>query len=342
MSLGVLALASGCHASLVEPLKLGTRLTPDGDTVTAVAWSADGSEIYYLAVSSTGAGALKAAKTDASGVRVIDDTKAEYWSLLTPPDGSSLYYTAVETPAGKGPSPRFLYEALQPRRLDGLTLEQKADVLAAAPDDHHIAVWSAGVLHDYDLTDGSATDLTNGMPFISQTAGNSWEITFSPAGDKLFFLETGGPGTLSGAIVDPATKTVDVHALASTNFPLPNWSDQGLRVLSGTVSVPSTLQIEDVGTGRVSPLSWQAPHSAGGGAWSRDGTLIAALDSWCTSGSLLSCNEGESALYVVEVASGRATLVARSTAGIGLAVFSPDGHRITYTVGPELYVSPVS
>src|SRR5450432_259323 len=325
-SVGFVALASGCQSqtSLVEPAKLGTALTPVGETVTTARWSADGSEIYYLTISPTGPGALKAAKTDASGVRVVDDTKAEYWSLLTPPDGSSVYFTAVETPPDKGMSQRFLYEALHPRRIDGLALEQKADVLAAAPDDRHIAVWSGGVLHDFDLNDGSATDLTSGMAFIAETAGNSWEITFSPAGDQVFFLETSDASTFSGAIIALATKAVDVHMLTPGNFPVPNWSDQGLRVLSRSVSVPAAFQVEDVATGAVRPLPWQAPHSIGGATWSRDGTRLAAEDSWCTNGDLFNCTAEESALYLVEVASGQATLLARSTAGIGLAEFSPD------------------
>jgi len=280
-----LALAAGCQSSSVEPEKLGTPLTPGDEGITVALWSADGSEIDYIAASNTMT-SIKAARSDASGVRVIDETKPEYWSLLGPPDGSSLYYTAVETPPDKGPTLRSLYEAFHMQRLDAIALDQKADVLAASPDDHHIAVWSANTVHEVDLADGSSTDLAVGLPPLQQTAGNSWVLTYSPAGDKLFFL-TGSPVSLSGTIIDLASKQIDPHSLAMGNFPLPSWSAQGLRALSVAVSDMRTLQIEDVVAGEVHPLAWQPPHSFGGASWSHDGARIAAVDSWCTSGDVL-------------------------------------------------------
>jgi Tol biopolymer transport system component len=339
----VLALAAGCQSSSVEPERLGTAIGPGGEGVTVARWSADGSEVYYLSSSSTGAMALKAVKTDGSGTSVLDDTKAEYWSLFMPPDGSALYYTATETqPDKSGLVVRHLYEAFQPKRLDAVTLDQKADVLAAAPDDHHVAVWSAGVVHEIDLADGSSTDLTSGMPLLRETAGNDWELTYSPAGDRLFFLETSGPPDFTGAIIDRSTKAVDSHALALGNFPSPNWSAAGLRVVSATVSTQPGLQLEDVATGAVTPLAWHSPHAGASSAiWSRDGARIITLDSWCTSGDTFNCSAGEDALYVVDVASGAGSLVARSTSGIGVAELSPDGHRIVYTAGTQLYVDDV-
>ena len=95
VAIGVLvaSMISGCDDGF-----RGLQIAPTSELgVGQLLWAADGSEVYYTARLA----ALKAAKSDGSGTRVLDDTKTGYDALFMPPDGSSLYYAASETAAPK-------------------------------------------------------------------------------------------------------------------------------------------------------------------------------------------------------------------------------------------------
>jgi hypothetical protein len=331
-------LFAGCGIPEDDEENLGRSLTPEGEVRgdAELAWSQDGSEIFYLASPLTGPMSLKAAKVDGSGVRIIDDSKPNYWTLVMPPDGSSLYYTALEN----GRSDRSLYEAFRPREIAGMALDTKADVVAAAPDDRHLAFWSGGKLQYFDTADGSSVLLAEDTPIFHFTAGNHEVLTFSPAGDELFFLHGTSSGDLGGSVIGTASRAVQPKTLSGRLWPAVNWNQDGIHILWSLAS-PVAYQVENVTTGQVDSL-WQPPNGALStrNVWSPDGRQVAIWDSRCVASSgFLSCDKSQDDLYVIDVVTHEATRVARTSGGLGTMAFAPDGRRIAYFARGRLYVS---
>jgi WD40 repeat protein len=316
----------------------GTAITPTSEHVPLLLWAVDGSEVYYLSEPTS----LKAAKSDGSGVRVLDDTKAEYDSLFMSPDGSSLYYSAAET---LGPTKsqqsdphRAVYEAFHPHRIDGLLPDVSVGGILASPDDRHIAHLSDGGLQYFDLADGSSVELAPDLvaPQLATT------LAFSPSGEKIFFLASDGTAAFTGGTVDLASKVVEPKSGPTGAQPFANWSDSGLRVLwSGRSG--EAFQIEDVGSEQLAQL-WLAPHGEGQfAAWSPDGTKVAVWDSWCVNWDWTGgCSGLQNDLYAVTIGSGAATrLVHDAGGGPGPVAFSPDGKRLAYSPGGGIYLVDV-
>jgi hypothetical protein len=315
--------------------QLGTPVTSVDETPGAFVWATDGTEIFYAATMSSGAQALKAAKSDGTGARIVDGTKAGYGMVIAPPDGSSLYFTAADDTAGA--QGRAVYEVLRPRRIDGLMLDMKSDVVAASPDDRHLGYWSTGTFRYFDTVDSSSIDLADGTPFLEPGATEG-AFTFSPTGDAVLLLASDAV-----TIADPATKTVEMKALPPGIRLLPTWDANGPRILSnGGFAATPPYEIDNLTSGTTTVLPWHPPQSTdtAAAAWSRRGDKVAIWDESCIAGDgLFNCKTSLSELYVVDVATGAATRIARTTAGEGAVAFSPDGLRLAYETNRRLYVT---
>jgi hypothetical protein len=351
--IGVLAASviSGCNDE-----SLGKQIAPSPGFgfLTALLWAADSSEVYYLYEGVVG---LEAAKSDGSGTRVLDDTKAAYYELFMPPDGSSLYYTATETAAQNADPQRPVYEAFQGRQIDGLLPDWPMGGIAASPDDRHIAHLSNSGLQYFDLTDASSVQLASDMapaatmaPFTN-VESTARTLAFSPAGDEIFFLAADDSGAFTGGIVDPASQAIVSKSGLTGAQPVANWSDGGLQVL--WIDAMGAFQIEDVASEQFTPF-WPPPQSPGFvgssfGGLSRDGAKIAVWDSSCTNESAATgasaalCFGLHHDLDVVTIATGVGTRVLHDASpGQGPVAFSPDGKRVAYSAGAAgLYVLDV-
>jgi Tol biopolymer transport system component len=323
--------------------QLGTPVTPTGDVRAdcELTWSADASEIYYIASPLTGPTSLRAAKSDGSVVRTVDASKAEYWTLVMPQDRSSLYYTALES----GRPTRALYEAFHPREITGLVPDNKADVIEAAPDDRHLAFWSSGELRYFDTSDASSVPLAEGTPNVGGTVGNHDVITFSPAGDRLFFLAIDGGRQYSADIVDLASAGVEPIMLSGGLWPAVSWGEGGIRILWASANLGTVrYQVENVPSGEVATI-WEAPHGDVSirNAWSPDGDRVAIWAGECVeSGSSIdSCRKYVADLFVIDAKTHSASSLAHTIGGAGTMAFAPDGHRLAYVTHQRIYVSDV-
>lgn len=325
----------------------GKQIVPSSEFVITVLWAADGSEVYYVLAS--GVPALKAAKSDGSGTRVLDDTKAEYDALFMPSDGSSLYYTCAETAAQRTAPQRAVYEAFQGRQIDGLLPDWPSGGIAASPDDRHIAHLSNSGLQYFALTGATSVELASDMAPAASVESTPRTLAFSPRGDEVFFLAAADDGTFTGGIVDPASKAIISKSGLTGAQPLANWSHGGLQVL--WIDGSGAFQIEDVVSEQYAPL-WQPPQgtnpippSSSFGAWSRDGTKIAVWNRWCNNSTVIMgsavCLGTELDLYVATIASGVAQRVMDGASEVGPVAFSPDGKRLAYSPGAGLYVLDV-
>src|SRR5204863_4719206 len=163
--LGAMLFETACSSSSPSPVppQLGLAVAHDAFgncdpnlPQSRIAWSADGSEIFYVAyttVSDTmGPIEIEAAKADGSGTRVVEAPMAgdaplgqfaAYDGLASPPNASALYYT-VDDPSGVSYS---ISEALTQRSLPGTA---GAIFVAASSDDVHVAYGSRNALFAYD------------------------------------------------------------------------------------------------------------------------------------------------------------------------------------------------
>ncbi len=348
-ALGFLGLFLGIACSSPPPPvapQVGLSLTgdllggcPTDSPQPQIVWSADGSEIYYVAYVAVGGYLstleIKAARADGSGTRVVQTATGgdNFRALASPPDGSAVYYTAdIKTPD----TGYTIAEALTGKTLPGTV---GAVVMAASSDDRHLAYgWNSGFI--YDVAAGGSTA-------IGQAPNNSvwWALAFSPGGDQLF---AAAPGMsvivdLSGNLV--ASSSVQVmYGGASAN-----WNGAGARLFFSDGPFPfPTYQIENVTTGTITPVtpSMKTTATSTCSGWSPDGATVAFWSASCTDGGTVCFPEYDNYrndLYLADASTGATTWVA----GIGISgavgdiAFSPDGMRIAYVWNTSLYVSPV-
>ncbi len=306
-----------------------------------IVWSADGSEIFYVAYTTVngtlGPIEIEAAKADGSGTRVVEAPLpgdapygqfASYGGLASPPDGSALYYT-VDDPSSVSYS---ISEAFNQGPLPGTA---GAVALAASSDDVHVA-YAWRTLSIYDRSSGAIVQA--GTPYST-----GWStVAFSPTGDQLFVA--GHPG---GATVDLSGNLLASTPLLSQQPATANWNADGIRVLLATGPQPSqSYQIQNVTSGAVIGVATPTPARSFWSCtgWSPDGNTVAFWNSSCSDGGAY-CLPGDAVyrtdLYLVDAASGAATWLAGigESGGGGDVAFSPDGSRLAYIWGSDLYVS---
>jgi hypothetical protein len=304
-----------------------------------IVWSADGSEIFYVPSTTvndtTGAGLeIEAAKADGSGTRVVEPliAGATYGGLASPPDGSALYYT-VDDPSGVSIS-YSISEAFSQRPLPGTT---GAIVLAASSDDVHVA-YAGRALSIYDTSSGAIVQANASTPDAT-----GWStVAFSPTGDQVFVA-----GYSGGATVDLTGNLLASTSLLSLHPATANWNADGIRVFLATGLLASqSYQIQNVTSGAVINVAAPTPARTSWSCtgWSPDANTVAFWNSSCTDGGAY-CLPGDTTyradLYVVSASSGAATWIAGigDGGGGGDVAFSPDGSRLAYTWGSDLYVS---
>jgi hypothetical protein len=347
-ALGVLGLFLGISCSSPQPPvapQVGPSVTGDlrgGCDISSaqpqIVWSADGSEIYYVAYGVAGnyLGALeiKAAKADGSGTRVVQTATGDetFDALASPPDGSAVYYDVDDNTEETSGT---IAEALTSKTLPGTAT---ASVMAASSDDRHLAYgWRSAFI--YDLVTGGSTAIGS-----APNGSTWWALAFSPGGDQLL---AAAPGT--SVIVDLAGNLV-----ASTPVPAmyggasANWNATGARLFFSDGQIIPTYQLQNVTTGTITPVTPSMKTAATWtcSGWSHDGTTVAFWSASCTGGASL-CLSGEddsrTDLYLADASSGTTTWVAGigDSAVVGDIAFSPDGTRIAYVWNRSLYVSPV-
>ena len=333
-----LVVSCSCSCSLSDnpPPVVGRAVAHDayGSCFTGdpprLAWPADGTEIFYVAVAknatSQGPIEIHAAKADGSGTRVLAGQmgSTSYDLIAAPPDGSALY-CALDTGAG-------VYQASPAQKLWFGTRDIGA--VAASSDDVHVAGSWTGV-SIYDASLGAILQPT--LP-----AGFTWDLLdFSPAGDQLFVGSSGGAmgvildlgGTLVGSL------SLDIKQGAFTSV---SWAPGGIRVLQAVTYNNGPNQIQNLTTGTVTSID--SRYGARCAAWSPDGTKVAFWDGVCPASGCDPTNSNiRSHLFVADTESGSETSIAEGTAiGYGQMVFSPDGTRIAYIFDNEdMYVSDV-
>jgi hypothetical protein len=336
------AFAAGSSCAALPEGPMGPSLAGDvsggGNAVHAIAWSADGSEIFFVGYTMIG-GVLsnlevKAAKVDGSGTRIVEPFAPHrfYSGLAAPPDASALYTTIGDVSTSDATT-YTLVDVLGNKPIG--QVGSAAD-FAASGDDRHVVSMD---------TTASIFDASTGAMVQSSASlgGGSWAgIAFSPAGDQ-FFVATpdGGYGMtfdIAGNVL--ATPTIPVQG---SGLAAPSWNADGLRLLYADTN--QAFQILNVTNGTTTTVA--VPTAASGqvdarAAWSPDGTKVVFWDNVCTDGGTdcsISKNNLRTDAYVADAKTGVATSVigAKDFFSGDLAV-SPDGKRLAYTSITNLYV----
>ena len=344
-----LAAGSSCADPSVGPLlpvgPNGPALADDvsfsscgvGNAVHAIAWSADGSEIFFVAYTQVGGELnnleVKAVKADGSGTRIVEPFAPQryYLGLAATADASAIYTTALDT----NPSGDTTYTLLEVLGKKTLGQVGNGEDFAASGDDQHVVSVDA-TASIFDISTGAMVQSS------ASTGGNWGGIAFSPSGDQFFLAKPyGGQGmtldTMGHVLATPSVPEQE-WGLAS-----PSWNADGIRVLFADKS--RAFQIVNVTDGTTTMV--QAPVADSGivdscAAWTPDGTKVVFWDNVCTDGGTecsISTNNLRTDAFVADAKTGMATSVigAKDFFSHDLAV-SPDGKRLAYTSITSLYV----
>jgi len=301
-----------------------------------IVWSPDGGEILFQTDESQPR--LMAAPLNGGSARLIDGPRDAYTSIAVSPDGSTVYF-AADLQAGRRSSysvPAAGGAATRIASTSSLVARIPADggLVLPSPDGNGFAFTAAPDTLYYS-TAGGSTRIGNGCERV---------VRFSP--DSRHVLCQRGVLTAgSYSAADLQTKTiqsVDVVPQAQGSLHNVQWTSAGIR---STILNPVGFELWDVSSSQ-STLVWTAPQRGSiavdtrNGAWTAGGDRIAFWLVECLKQRGFSqCDEGQSLLYVVQLASQRSGIVAVARgvqAGQAMA-FSPDGQRIAYVFDGKIY-----
>ncbi len=349
LAIGLLGLASWWSGACSEkPLGLtqqqevlGTAL--GGNARYLLHWSADGAEIFYLNRSDQvpPMDSIQAIRL-ADGVtrRVVSDSSIGWFSLSA--DGTRLYYVSTrEAP------PVYSLRRIGTGGQGDILI---ADSLALAAWTSSVAVSGTGPLVAYARAGGALFVLDDSSGDRVQV-GSGVPLAFSPDGSHLLFVGTCAgttPGLCAvpssgGAVTAlPDTFTIDRESYAQQGWggvQSVRWDPDGVKVLAAVGGYPPAAFVTDVSNGRTTKV-WEASADLIGiideirmATWSPDGTML-AIATDCAIRPYHPCDSPAPRLYLVDLGSGRSTVVATSVIDIDGAEFSYDGQRIAYIVHP--------
>jgi WD40 repeat protein len=288
-------------------------------------WSRNTEEIIVA-----GEFGIKAINIASRAIRSIEGANAVFLIKLSH-DGNKLYYLLGHTLAG-GAEP--LYKIF----LDGKGRQLLLDNLCVAPfslsSDSLIAHSgsSGGSLYLYDEGNTSNTFLTLGRP-----------ITFSPDGKFLLYS------------ADSSLYTISIENRAVQRIPFPDdiffinmirWDENGIRIfyrgydLWGyyvkNITTNETTKLWELKLGVESPNNLNF-------AWSSDGGKIAFWTSKCIkSRGLFGCEVTQRTLHVINIDERKEIRIAYANNLFEASIaFSPDGKKIAYVLGSQIYTKDI-
>ncbi len=325
------------------PENRGTLVQTDGAAVaylSELAWSADGSELYFE-VTASGQGRLMASPLSGGSPRILDGPRDAYIGLSASPDGSSLYFSAdlsaghrttyrVPLPSGTAqviaPSTTPLLPVVRGDGMMALPTRDGLNVAVAALPDSVLLV---------NVQSGARIALGNGCQRV---------VVFSPDSAHLICF-SGTPGAGAYYDVDIGARTLKSIAILPSqqgSIEQVQWTPDGLQVLYQNA----------VGLG-----IWNFTTQQGGTVWPITQTQILILDradtDWMPNGNRIAfwvheclklqgishCIAGQSLLHILEPKTGRIGVVA-VTHGEQPAeslALSPTGDRVAYIFDGKVY-----
>lgn len=341
LTLGVAACTAGGitdNSGNALPENRGTQVQLDVAPLPGsdIVWSADGSEIYFQTAESQPR--LVAAPLAGGTVRVLDGPRDAYTSIAAAPDGSTVYF-AADLQAGRRSSyrvPAAGGAAIPIASTSSLVAQIPADggLVLPSPDGKGYA-YTAAPDTLYYSTGSAGTRIGNGCERV---------VRFSPDSRRVL-CQRGNLASGSYSVADLQTKAIqniDIVPQAQGSLHNVQWTGGGIR---STILNPVGFDLWDVATSQ-STLVWTAPQrndiavDTRHGTWTAGGDRIAFWLVECLKQRGLSqCDEGQSILYVVQLATQRSGIVAVARgAQPGQAMaFSPDGQRIAYIFDGRIY-----
>jgi hypothetical protein len=321
------------------PENRGTEVNTGVDVspLAPIAWSADGTEIYFQ----TNESPPRLMATTLTGeTRALDGPRDGFFDLVVSTDGAHLYYIA-DLRGGR----RSLYRLALPNGPAEVIADDVSPTLPHTPADGSIAMPApAGGLAYTSLPDSTFLIDATGERIV---LGNGCEriVAFAPAGDRLL-CQIGGGG--AGAYFDIviATRTITPVVVSPAFDALlifVNWDANGVRAFYET---PTGLALWDVARQAVTLNASFPPRATivldrRNGEWSDDGNRVAFwLHECLRSQGLNRCIEGQSMLNILEPRNQRSSIiaVAHGTEGGGSMALSRNGDRVAYVFDLKLYV----
>jgi Tol biopolymer transport system component len=322
------------------PQNLGTEIaTSIGANVLAeLAWSANGSEIYFQTDESQGQ--LAAASLNGA-TRILAGPRDGYYDVVTSSDAAAVYF-AADRLSGV----RSVYRlALADGSLETLTTHGSGTV-AAAPADGRLAQPSPdgtrvafAALPDSVFVQEAATGTRT---FVG--TGCERIVDWSPDQTTLL-CQTGRAGTGVYRTLDIATGLSAVTSIVPLNqgaMQLIDW--QGTGVWASYINFAGIYAWNPQAQAGVPLLALSGvpgtaidPRNAD---WTRDGSKIAYWVHQClVRRGLGTCEKGQSLLYVSDLVANRTGMiaVAKGTQGGQYLALSPDGSRVAFLFNGRIY-----
>lgn len=299
----------------------GTLLTSSVPTnwLTLI-WSKTGNEII-----TAGASGINAVNVSTQAIRQIEP-RGNVYQIQLSKDGNRIYYLLGPALWG-GPEP--LYKTSLDGKDRRLLLSGAWTAPFSLSSDSLIAHPGASgtSMFLYNESDSSDTFLADGYP-----------ITFSPDGKQLLYRTDSSLYSYSRA--SGAIQRISLPA----DFFFINkirWDENGIRVLWRGNGLRS-LYITNITTNETMKLLEYQPGvipSNSYSVWSPDGGKIAYWSSQCVkSGGLLSCEISRLSLHVINISEKREILIAYANNVPEASIaFSPDGNRISYVLGDQIF-----
>lgn len=305
----------------------------------ALAFSADGAEVFYTAAPGSGWAAVLRAVRLADGMQRDVDGGARVQGPLFP-TAAALYEIEYVPPPGDGAGEHRLREA-----FSGVNplLESPPDLsqlLALSPSGRRLLGVTGGtwpIVLDLDSLERTSTTC-------------SWPATFSPASDAV--LCGGGMGRVIAAPL-AGQEAPALVAIPDTSEALAvSWTGQRMLAVFDGSMIDDPVLVADPASGEVVARLSAGEHTSVGGPmeFSRDGAALAFVERECleTHGYYGCSTRGELRVRILDLATGRASTVASAGwrtpedgnfISVRLAL-SPDSRTIAYSFGDELHVRP--